>query len=326
MLQPRHFMTGLQGRIPGCLELAILLKKARNRVTSRWTHKKLRICNAFGCKIVVPLHFRGIGKTLITHGYRELDQMYILRKIMKPGMRIVEVGANIGFHIPIYSKMTNGDFEVFAIEPDPRNQEALKANIKLSAADRKVTLKQWAASDYNGKAILQLAEATNLSSLGKSGLPVKYVGETECEVVAFYNVLMQCNEAVDLVRMDIEGHELKVLRSLISMAESGEVGLLPRGILFECHQWTYTDELGQNAMEDVLNKMLNIGYKARFVCTALEHYSPLRKLGFIPKVIIQASPNRVHGVYEDLPNDVVASIISREPSINRVYFELKRLR
>ena len=54
----------------------------------------------------------------------------MFKNIIKPGMRVLDLGANIGFYTVLFSKLVGENGKVFAFEPDPKNFKYLEGNIK----------------------------------------------------------------------------------------------------------------------------------------------------------------------------------------------------
>jgi hypothetical protein len=123
-----------------------------------------------------------------------------------------------------------------------------------------------------------------------------------------------------MLRMDIEGHEVQVLKSLANRAETEKsVQWAPRRIIFEGHAWEYSTS-GQNSMRPVIERLFRFGYHARYLCNAMEHFSPIRSRGYTPEVVIDAGV-RYYGIYENVKNNDGVQLISEEPAITTICLE-----
>ena len=77
-------------------------------------------------------------------------------EIIKEGMNIVDVGANIGAYTILAAEKVGKDGKVIAIEPEPRNYEQLLENIKLNNFQN-VIPKNIALTDHEGFEKLSLS-------------------------------------------------------------------------------------------------------------------------------------------------------------------------
>jgi FkbM family methyltransferase len=122
---------------------------------------------------------------------------------------VVDVGANIGgYSIRLAPRV----HRVVAIEPEPHNYEQLLAHIRQNHITNVVPM-QAAISDRRGRATFHLAEDAGRHSLESSawGIPT---GQTiEVETLLLDEVVdMQGLTSIDWLKIDVERHELAVLR------------------------------------------------------------------------------------------------------------------
>jgi FkbM family methyltransferase len=140
----------------------------------------------------------------------EPDVRHLCRRLLRKGMTVVDVGANIGFLTRHFSRLVGPGGKVFAFEPDPLNFRFLEFN---TLARKNVERAQMAVSDNAKPAWLHL-NAT-------SGAGNSLVGQTH----SFESVPVSCvslddfikshgNPQVDLIKIDVEGAEVKVLQGM----------------------------------------------------------------------------------------------------------------
>lgn len=58
-----------------------------------------------------------------------------LRNVLRPGMNVIDVGANIGYFTLLMARAVGAEGSVLAIEPDPETFRILRANLALGRAD-----------------------------------------------------------------------------------------------------------------------------------------------------------------------------------------------
>ena len=85
----------------------------------------------FNYKMYLDPRDKGISRTLILFGERELDHKIILEKVLKKNMKIFDIGANIGYYVLMESKLVGKKGKILAIEPVQKNMRLLQKNLNL---------------------------------------------------------------------------------------------------------------------------------------------------------------------------------------------------
>lgn len=65
-------------------------------------------------------------------GLLEGYETFLLKHIVAKGMRVLDIGANIGYYSLIFAELVGADGSVYAYEPDPDNYVVLLRNIQLN--------------------------------------------------------------------------------------------------------------------------------------------------------------------------------------------------
>lgn len=118
-----------------------------------------------------------------------------------------DVGANIGFYSCLFSEKAS---EVYSFEPNKNAVDILQQNIENNSLDN-VNIVRAAASDNNGSK--KLSKAPGSSVMGTAQVQDSEDGEIKARTI---DSLFE-EEKVripDLVKIDVEGHELEVLRGM----------------------------------------------------------------------------------------------------------------
>jgi FkbM family methyltransferase len=179
------------------LALNILLPKGKRDV---WANGS-RMAVSLGGKGTMDL----VGMALVVNGEYEPQTTRYFKKLVKPGMRVVDVGANIGYYTLLAQKLVGRRGKVWSFEPEGENFADLCGNIRLNNGLGTVMAIQKAVSDRDGRARMYLAKDSGAHSLvlnwgGKS------VG---VETVKLDSII---KGRVDVVKTDTEGNEVAVLR------------------------------------------------------------------------------------------------------------------
>ncbi len=123
-------------------------------------------------KLIVSEKDCGLGMMLRTKSVYEPVQTKLFLDVLKPGMTVFDIGANIGYYSVLASKSVGPQGKVYAFEPDPANLKLLEKNLALNNCHN-VKLLPYAAGEKNSTATLYLDEANP----GESNLGTKSSGK-----------------------------------------------------------------------------------------------------------------------------------------------------
>lgn len=130
-------------------------------------------------------------------------------------MVMVDIGGNVGK----YTARLRSSFPLSTIHVfEPTDENRILAG-KFSD-DQNIKLNQKAVSDFTGSALLYSDKAgSGLGSLSKRNLEhfsIQFNEKEDISVIRFddywRNVMNECD--IDFVKIDVEGHELSVLKSM----------------------------------------------------------------------------------------------------------------
>jgi FkbM family methyltransferase len=156
-----------------------------------------------------------IARLVFLAGEIDPNEFSFLADVLKPGMCVVDVGANEGLFTLFFRKRVGPGGRVIALEPSERELIHLKRNLRINRF-LDVDVVPLAVGDHVGRARLSLAEAGHAghNALGTPAAPwVSVVDQVEVEVSTLDTLSDARNwPRIDLIKMDIEGSELRALR------------------------------------------------------------------------------------------------------------------
>lgn len=158
----------------------------------------------------VPVRFFVNDDSDMIQGYHlrgtffEEDEILVFAPFFKGGL-FVDIGANIGNHA-LYALKFLGADRVIAFEPNPVALRVLELNMILNGHERQVAIHRVGLSDREGRVALRLPFA----NIGGAWLEDSDAGELT--IVPGDPIL--ADEPVGFLKIDTEGHELRVLAGL----------------------------------------------------------------------------------------------------------------
>lgn len=145
-----------------------------------------------------------IGQSLRYYGeYTELE-IELLKNFIKPHFTVYDVGANIGYHTLAFSKLAQ---DVYAFEPNKKNLELLRKN--AGHCDN-VVIYDFACSDKNTTMYVEDFDTTKPGNYGEMRM---LDNGQECQSMRIDDIADIFGP--DLIKIDVEGHELQVLNGSI---------------------------------------------------------------------------------------------------------------
>lgn len=174
----------------------------------------------FGVSMIVDVRDPSISKPILALGEYEPAFTQVFLALVRKHSHFLDVGANIGFFTLLAAKhMTDG--RVWSIEPDPDNVRLLGANVALNGFQNRVNILHAAASDADGEvyfstlgfnanigARFTAKDEETLLARTLAGAP----GPTRVRSITIDSLLRE--QRVDLVKVDVEGHEPSVFAGM----------------------------------------------------------------------------------------------------------------
>ncbi len=141
------------------------------------------------------------------------NEMEFWRNWLKPGMTVIDVGANAGVYTFSAARRVGAEGKVIAIEPFPSCVEYLRETCRVNQLDW-VKVYGAAASDQSGTVHLSLQCASELNEVvagDRETLPPGQYVDVPCLTLDSL-IEQEKLQAVHILKLDAEGHEINVLQ------------------------------------------------------------------------------------------------------------------
>jgi FkbM family methyltransferase len=172
-------------------------------------------------------------------GVYERYELQLFRSLLRPGMVVVDVGANIGLFTAVAAAGVGDGGRVLAVEPEARNCGFVRRTVERNGFTN-VTVVQAAVSDRSGRGELFLNEENKADHRIYARGARDPRAAVEVELVALDDLLAaQGLPRVDILKMDIQGAEgrafegmrgaLRANPAIVVLTEFWPWGLLQAG-------------------------------------------------------------------------------------------------
>lgn len=189
---------------------------------------------------------------------------------LRPGMVAFDVGAHIGLYTLLFARIVGNDGAVHAFEADLENARRLRVNVLLNDLTNVVVAEVAVAAAPGLVTLNRFANGLNAwHSLGRPRMPdpdaprrtVEPVSSVEVEAITLDDHCARNRvDSIDLLKIDVEGAEVDVLRGATRLLEQRAV----RAIQFEVSR-PQVESLGHRP-GDVFDLLRDAG----FSCFRLE--------------------------------------------------------
>ena len=140
-------------------------------------------------------------------GKYEPKETKAIKKEIKEGDVVLDLGANIGYYTLLFAKLVGESGRVIAIEPDPGNFSLLKKNVEANNY-KNIELFQAAATDYTGKITLYTDKddprQNSIIKARNATIPIMV------DAIKIDDIVKQAN----FIKIDIEGGEERAIKGM----------------------------------------------------------------------------------------------------------------
>ena len=189
-----------------------------------------------------------------------IDQLYepgttnFLKTILKKGMNVINIGANVGYFTLLAAREVGPQGKVFAFEPFPQTVEILKKNVN-SNCYKNIKIIPKAVSDKSEPSYLSLKSDSAHNFVTSSNSEYDSIEIDMTTIDDYFDEDIK----IDLLLMDAEGYESKILDGMQNTLKKNP----KMKIITEYNP--YTLELAGTLGESFLDKIENLGFQIQII-------------------------------------------------------------
>jgi FkbM family methyltransferase len=148
---------------------------------------------------------------LMTTGFWELWITQAMARVLRPGMAVADVGANLGYYSVLMAEAVGPEGRVMAFEPNPAMAGLLRRTVSVNGYGDRVSIDARAVSDRSGDVVsfhVPAGQPMNAS--------IVEAAEEAADVIRTTTVTLDdaLPARVDFLKIDVEGAERRAWRGL----------------------------------------------------------------------------------------------------------------
>jgi len=228
-----------------------------------------------GYKLKLIPNDKGISSELLMFKTHEPLTTHILSQNVSQGMICLDIGSNIGYYAVLESKNVGEKGKVIAIEPSPVNFDYLTMNSELQDTAN-IKVHNFAVGDRNGTIDFVISRESNWSRVVEDNKIVK-PGDKMIKIqIKTVDTFLEENpiERLDFLRMDVEGHELKIFKG-----SKNTLRKFKPILMIEFHKMY----LGKNETRELLQELKSMGYESKYYIPRLLDMPVIGNIGDVKK-------------------------------------------
>ena len=197
-------LDSVLGSYVNSLEFSRRLERfLENKVDDRIVLRELN-----GFRLYVQASDLAVGVHINDAGEYEPQVTAVFRDRIKPGMKVLDIGANIGYFTMLAASLTGPGGHVMAIEPNAGNVKLLEASRRANAFEQ-VTVVQAAAGRELGLLVLNTSHSNGTTSPLSQDL--RSLMDSTTVPSLKIDDLVPKDQRIDFIKIDVEGAEYNAL-------------------------------------------------------------------------------------------------------------------
>ena len=210
------------------------------------------LINVQGSKMFVDSRDIGVAPFLLEWGFYEKYETELFKKLIRKGMVVVDVGANIGYYTLLAARCVGEGGKVFAFEPDPYSYSLLHRNIEVNRYENVIPVRK-AVFSKSGRMKLFL-DKNNLGGHSLSEANVDKSSSIMIEATTLDDYFKNTDYKIDVIKMDVQGSEMDVLEGMTNIINQND------NLRIVTEFWPLGLRNCGSSPTDFLNKLIDCGF------------------------------------------------------------------
>lgn len=186
---------------------------------------------------------------MIYLGCYEPLNTYRFKRILKHGMTVVDVGANIGYFSLLSAYLLGASGKVFAVEPHPANFAILREVVSSNGLEQVVCV-DFGLGEKEDVGNVLMSSLSDVENRTASMVPPKNGNSFQVRVRTLDNCADEWNiDAIDLLKIDVDGFETAILRGARKLMAAGKI----RNIIIEYNDYWLAES---GSSEQILTELI----------------------------------------------------------------------
>jgi len=221
-------------------------RRARNESAIRaachavYLGDRAALCRVLGrYKAYVDTTDVGLSSHLMLDGYWEMWVTETLAELVRPGMVVADIGANIGYFTLLMAELVGPSGRVHAFEPNPRLVELLDKTLMVNGFASRATIHQTALGDRGDRSVTLVVPP--ITPMNAYILPEGADGHADGVEVPVARLDSRDDwREIELAKIDVEGAEELIWAGTQGLLDSGRL----RTVVLEFNPHRYSDAHG----------------------------------------------------------------------------------
>ncbi|PLR76591.1 FkbM family methyltransferase [Bacillus sp. V3-13] len=153
---------------------------------------------------------------IMLHGFWEHGLTANFFQTVKPGMKVLDIGAHCGYYTLLASLLTGPTGEVHAFEPNPAHFTNLRRSLLINGYNH-ANIHQVGLSNKNEEVILYVPDGGGATIINPGS---EYQKEVKMKTVVFSEYFPP--QQVDVMKIDIDGSEPLIMDDVIKIVDKSD--------------------------------------------------------------------------------------------------------
>jgi FkbM family methyltransferase len=210
--------------------LGKLVERCRTNVGAVYLGDHTSLCRCLGLfKLYVDTRDKGFAVNLLLDGGWELWATVFIARQVRPGMTVVDVGANYGYYTLLLAWLVGDGGRVIAVEPNPAAAAKLRDSIELNGVVSRTRVVSAAAGAVDGGEALLFVpdgEPKNASIVGSPEAVGSRAGILHAVPQVTLDRIADDLTRINFVKIDAEGAEEAIISGMRRTLARDKPGLV----------------------------------------------------------------------------------------------------